>query len=317
MIPFDEAVISAVKKVAPSVVNIANVMLFQDVYYHVIPVKGVGSGIIIDPRGYILTNAHVVEGASELVVTLDDGRKLRGKVTGIDQRTDMAVIKVPGRNFPVPQLGDSDNLAVGQMAIAIGNPFGLSGGPTVTAGVISAVKRSIQSEEASMEGLIQTDAAINPGNSGGPLVDSSGVVIGINTAIIPFAQGIGFAIPVNTARRISGDLVEHGKVMRPWLGISGLDIDERVVAHFGLAVKKGVLVTRVIGRSPAGKAGLEAGDAILKIGSVRLEGMRDLMREIDKKKAGDIVRLEVLRDNSKRRTVDVKLGKASETLGGY
>lgn len=318
MIPFDEAVISAVKKVAPSVVNIANVMLFQDVYYHVIPVKGVGSGLVIDPRGYILTNAHVVEGASELVVTLDDGRKLHGKVAGIDPRTDMAVIKVPGRNFPVPQLGDSDRLAVGQMAIAIGNPFGLAGGPTVTAGVISAVKRSIQSEETFMEGLIQTDAAINPGNSGGPLVDSSGVVVGINTAIIPFAQGIGFAIPVNTAKRISADLVEHGKVMRPWLGISGLDIDARVVAHFGLAAKKGVLVTRVIGRSPAGRAGLLAGDAILKIGGVRLYGMRDLMREMDKKRTGDVVRLELLRsDNGKRRTVDVKLGKASETLGGY
>ncbi len=318
MIPFDEAVISAMKKVAPSVVNIANVMLFQDAYYHVIPVKGVGSGIIIDKRGYILTNAHVVERASELVVTLDDGRKLHGKIAGIDPRTDVAVIKVPGKGgFPVPQLGDSDKLNVGQMAIAIGNPFGLAGGPTVTTGVISAINRSLQTEEGFMESLIQTDAAINPGNSGGPLLDSSGVVVAINTAIIPFAQGIGFAIPINTAKRIAGDLIAHGEVIRPWLGISGLDIDQKVVAYYGLPVKKGILVVRVVGRSPAGRVGISEGDVVLKLGNARIEGMRDLMHEIDKRKAGDIVRLELLR-GSKKFTVDVKLGKVtSEMLGGY
>ncbi len=252
MIPFDEAVISAMKKVAPSVVNIANVMLVRDNYYRVIPVKGVGSGLIIDSSGFILTNAHVIEGAREIEVT----------------------------------------------------------------GVVSALNRSIQSEKGFMEELIQTDAAINPENSGGPLVDSSGVVFGINAAIIPFAQGIGFAIPINTARRIAESLMTYGEVQRPWLGIIGLDITPKVVAYYDLPVNKGVIVMRVVPNSPADKARLEERDLIQKIEDVSINNMKDLTNEINKKSVGDAVRLTVIR-GKERFTVEVKLGKAPEMVGGY
>ncbi len=316
MIPFDEAVISAMKKVAPSVVNIANVMLMRDNYYRVIPVKGVGSGLIIDSGGFILTNAHVIEGASEIEVTLVDGRKFTGKVVGVDKSTDIAVIKIDDTNLPVPKLGDSDKLMVGQIAIAIGNPLGLVGGPTVTTGVVSALNRSIQSEKGFMEGLVQTDAAINPGNSGGPLVDSSGVVFGINAAIVPFAQGIGFAIPINTARRVAEDLMAYGEVQRPWLGITGLDITPKVVAYYDLPVSKGIIVMRVVPKSPADKAGLEERDLIQKIGDVSIDNMKNLTSEINKKSVGEQVRLTVIR-GKERFSVEAKLGKAPEMLGGY
>jgi serine protease Do len=316
MIPFDEAVISAMKKVAPSVVNIANVMLMRDNYYRVIPVKGVGSGLIIDSSGFILTNAHVIEGAREIEVTLVDGRKFPGKVVGVDKSTDIAVIKIDDTNLPVPKLGDSDKLMVGQIAIAIGNPLGLVGGPTVTTGVVSALNRSIQSEKGFMEGLVQTDAAINPGNSGGPLVDSSGVVFGINAAIVPFAQGIGFAIPINTARRIAESLMAYGEVQRPWLGITGLDITPKVVAYYDLPVSKGIIVMRVVPNSPADKAGLEEKDVIQKIDDVSISNMKDLTNEINKKSVGERVRLTVIR-GKERFTVEAKLGKAPEMLGGY
>ncbi len=316
MIPFDEAVISAMKKVAPSVVNIANVMLVRDYYYNVIPVKGVGSGLIIDSSGFILTNAHVIEGARELEVTLVDGRKFTGKVVGVDKSTDIAVIKIDYNDLSVPMLGDSDKLMVGQIAIAIGNPLGLAGGPTVTTGVVSALNRSIQSERGFMEGLIQTDAAINPGNSGGPLVDSSGVVFGINTAIVPFAQGIGFAIPINAARRVAHDLMAYGEVQRPWLGITGLDITPKIVAYYDLLVSKGIIVMRVVPNSPADKAHLEERDLIVKIGDVSIDDMHDLINEINKTNVKDQIRLTVIRGKEKF-SMELTIGKAPEKLGGY
>jgi S1-C subfamily serine protease len=316
MIPLDEALISATKKVIPSVVNIANVRLVRDYYYHVIPVKGVGSGLIIDSKGFILTNVHVIEGAEEIEVTLEDGRKFPGRVRGADPSTDIAVIKVDDKSLPVPKLGDSDKLMVGQLAIAIGNPLGLAGGPTVTSGVISALNRSIQSERGFVEGLVQTDAAINPGNSGGPLVDSSGAVIGINTAIVPFAQGIGFAIPINTAGRVAEDLIAHGEVIRPWLGITGMDITPKVVAYYGLPVSKGIIVMRVVRSSPADLAGLEEGDLVLGIGDVGLNDMQNLIREINKRSVGDRIKLTVLRGRE-RFIVQAALGRVPEMLGGY
>lgn len=167
-----------------------------------------------------------------------------------------------------------------------------------------------------MEGLVQTDAAINPGNSGGPLVDSSGVVFAINTAIIPFAQGIGFAIPINTAKRVAGDLMAYGEVQRPWLGITALDITPKVVAYYNLPVSKGTIVMRVVEGSPAYKAGLEEGDIILKVGDAGIESMQQLLGEVNKKSRGEKVRLAVIRGKEKF-TVEVKLGKIPETFGGY
>ena len=211
MIPVDENVlVNAVDKVSKSVVNIASVRMMQDQLFRVFPVEGVGSGVIIDERGYILTNNHVIDDAERLKVTLPDGRVLRGKVAGMDETTDLAVVKVESDEpLPVAQLGDSASLKAGQIVIAIGNPFGLTGGPTVTAGIVSSLNRSIQARSGVLD-LVQTDAAINPGNSGGPLINTKGEVVAINTANMPYAQGIGFAVPVNTAKEILKELVEKG-----------------------------------------------------------------------------------------------------------
>ncbi|MGB9660044.1 MAG: S1C family serine protease, partial [Nitrososphaerales archaeon] len=182
--PPDEWVVSAVEKISPSVVNISTVRLLRDYFLHVHPVKGIGSGVIINSKGYIVTNHHVIAGSDRIDVTLTDGRKLSGKLVGADASSDIAIVKVDEEGLPSAELGDSDKLKVGQFVIAIGNPFALMGGPTVTTGVVSALNRNIQVEDHVYENLIQTDAAINPGNSGGPLLDSDGRVIGISTAMV-------------------------------------------------------------------------------------------------------------------------------------
>ena len=205
MLPVDEnTLVSAVDKVSGSVVNIASVRMMHDQLFRVFPVEGVGSGVVIDEKGYILTNNHVIDDAERLKVTFADGKVLRGKVVGSDEATDLAVIKVESEDpLPAASLGDSAALKAGQIVIAIGNPFGLTGGPAVTAGIVSSLKRSIQARTGVLE-LIQTDAAINPGNSGGPLVNTKGEVIAINTANMPYAQGIGFAVPITTAGGAAG-----------------------------------------------------------------------------------------------------------------
>jgi serine protease Do len=213
MSSFDEIVVGAVEKVIPSVVNVSEVKLMADAYLHIHPVQGVGSGFVIDKRGYIMTNAHVVLNSQEIKVTMEDGMTFSGEVAGIDTTTDVAVMRIASQDIQVPERAKDTTLKIGQMAIAIGSPLGLVGGPTVTVGVVSALNRSIQTEVTYMEGLIQTDAAINPGNSGGPLIDSSGTIIGINSAIIPFAQGIGFAIPIQPAMWIAQQLIEHGEIV--------------------------------------------------------------------------------------------------------
>ena len=205
-IPLGEDLIAnAVDGVSKSTVNIATVRMVQDQLFRIFPVEGVGSGVIIDKNGYILTNNHVIDDAKRLKITLADGRLLNGKVIGKDEITDLAVVKAEvvssdgGDVLPYAHLGNSDNLKIGQVVIAIGNPFGLTGGPTVTAGIVSSLNRNIQFENGVLE-LIQTDAAINPGNSGGPLANTNGEVIAINTAKMPYAHGIGFAVPINIAK---------------------------------------------------------------------------------------------------------------------
>lgn len=217
MIPVSgDLITDAVEKISKSTVNIASVRIVQDQLFRLFPIEGVGSGVIIDENGHILTNNHVVDGAHRLKITLTDGRVLNGKVIGKDEITDLAVVKVDrfsdNNNLPYAQLGNSGNLKIGQIVIAIGNPFGLTGGPTVTAGIVSSLCRKIQFESGILE-LIQTDAAINPGNSGGPLVNTNGEVIAVNTAKMPYAHGIGFAVPINTAKSIMGDLIENGRVI--------------------------------------------------------------------------------------------------------
>src|ERR671933_2004133 len=220
----EDLIIEAVEKVGKSVVNIASVRMVQDQLFRLFPIEGVGSGIIIDSKGLILTNNHVVDKANNLKITLKDGNTFNGKVIGTDEVSDLAVVKVDSTEALLQaQLGNSDHLRIGQIVIAIGNPFGLTGGPTVTAGIVSALNRSLQFESGVLE-LIQTDAAINPGNSGGPLVNTNGEVIAINTANMPYAQGIGFAVPINIAKSILKELIENGKVTRPWIGVASMKV---------------------------------------------------------------------------------------------
>ncbi|MDF1532102.1 MAG: trypsin-like peptidase domain-containing protein [Methanosarcinales archaeon] len=299
MFNFDETVTSAVDKVIPSVVNISEVKLIKDAHLHIHPVPGVGSGFIIDEAGCILTNAHVVLGSSEINVTLDDGRTLPGVLKGIDTMMDLAVINIDADGLPVPEMAKNNKLKIGQMAIAIGSPLGLVGGPTVTAGVISALNRSIQTEMSYMEGLIQTDAAINPGNSGGPLINSQGVVVGVNSAIIPFAQGIGFAIPIASALWVAEQLREHGVIVRPWISINAVDVNPKLMAYYSLPVDKGVVVTRIVPQSEADKSGLEMADIIIRIDDIQINNVQDMIKVINKHKVGDNVEVEIFRGQEK------------------
>jgi serine protease Do len=288
MIPVPEDVlISAVEKVSKSVVNIASVRMLQDQMFRIFPVEGVGSGVIIDEKGYILTNNHVIDDAERLKVTLPDGKVLRGKVVGSDETTDLAVLKVESEQLlPATQLGNSDNLKTGQIVIAIGNPFGLTGGPTVSAGIVSSLNRSIQTRSGVLE-LIQTDAAINPGNSGGPLVNTKGEVIAINTANMPYAQGIGFAVPINTAKSILKELIEKGKVTRPWIGVASMKVTPQLARYYGLPVIDGALIARVEPYSPADDAGLRKGDIIEEIDGNTIKDPSEIASYVRKKQVND------------------------------
>jgi S1-C subfamily serine protease len=297
---YDESsVLKVVEKVTQSVVNINTVRLVHGFYYQVVPVQGMGSGVIIDVNGHILTNHHVIGGAEKIQVTLASGGVLQGKLVGSCVSDDVAILQVAGEDLPTAELGDSDQLRVGQTVFAIGNPFGLAGGPTVTKGVISAVKRSIRSERGLIENLVQTDASINPGNSGGPLVDINGKVVAINAAIVPYAQGIGFAVPVNTAKRCAQEIIAHGRVMRPWLGVSGLTLTPEIASYYNLPVEKGALINEVMPHSPAEKAEMQRGDIIIGFGDKTINTVEDLVREVQNKKIGEKARVLLLRDGEK------------------
>jgi serine protease Do len=258
--------------------------MVQDQLFRLFPIEGVGSGIIIDSKGFILTNNHVVDKASNLKITLKDGNIFNGKVIGTDEVSDLAVVKVESTEaLPQAQLGDSGHLKIGQIVIAIGNPFGLIGGPTVTAGIVSALNRTLQFESGALE-LIQTDAAINPGNSGGPLVDTNGEVIGINTAKMPYAHGIGFAVPVNTAKTIMKELIENGRVInRPWIGISAIKITRQLAQYYKLPTNEGVLITQVEPHSPADYADLRKGDIIEAIDGNKITDPSQMSSDIRKR----------------------------------
>lgn len=299
MSSFDDIVIGAVERVIPSVVNISEIKLMKDAYLHVHPVPGVGSGFIINENGLILTNAHVVLGSQEIKVALEDGRIFPAEIIGMDTMKDIAVIKIKAGGLPVPEIAKNNGLKIGQMAVAIGSPLGLVGGPTVTAGVISALNRSIQTEYTFMDGLIQTDAAINPGNSGGPLVNSSGAVIGVNSAIIPFAQGIGFAIPIHAAIEIADELIEHGEIVRPWISITAVDVNPKLVAYYNLPTTRGVVVTDVMKGSEAERSGIEVADILVRMNEMEIKNVRDLIKALNEHKVGDKVTMEFFRGHEK------------------
>ncbi len=314
--PEEEIIIALYRAASPGVVHITSTVLSQDFFFRVVPERGAGSGFIVDERGYILTNNHVVENAESLEVTLADKSKVPAKLIGRDPNNDVAVIRIAGpREKLIPlRLGDSAKLQVGQMAIAIGNPFGLD--RTVTRGVISALGRSLQSDTGrQIRNVIQTDAAINPGNSGGPLMNSQGEVIGINTAIFTpsgGSVGIGFAIPVNTAKKLLPQLIARGRASHPWLGISGMEITPDLVRALTLPVKEGVMIARVTPGSPAERAGLRGGqrrvrvrnfmfavggDIILAVDGRKVTTVDDLTGFLDEnKKTGEDVRVDILRD---------------------
>jgi serine protease Do len=291
----EDLLVNAVDKVSKSVVNIASVRMLHDQLFRVFPVEGVGSGVIIDEKGYILTNNHVIDDAERLKVTLTDGRVLKGRVAGSDEVTDLAVLKVESdQPLPAVQLGNSDDLKAGQIVLAIGNPFGLTGGPAVTAGIVSSLNRSIQTRNGVLE-LIQTDAAINPGNSGGPLVNTKGEVIAINTANMPYAQGISFAVPANTAKSILRELIEKGRVTRPWIGIASMKITPQLARYYGLPASEGALVAKVEPYSPADDAGLRKGDVIEQIDGSRVEDPTQIASRVRGKQVNDRLTLTVNR----------------------
>ena len=275
--------------------------------------KALGSGVIMTRDGYILTNNHVVDGATDVRVTLGDKREFKAKVVGTDPKTDIAVLKIDATNLPLITVADSSKVQVGDYALAIGNPFGV--GQTVTMGIVSATGRSHLGIE-DYEDFIQTDAPINPGNSGGALVNDRGELIGINTAIIAHGssgnQGIGFAIPANMARNVMEQIVKHGKVTRAYLGIVPQDVTPAIAKAFGLSEPRGALVGDVTANSPAGKSGLEKGDIILDLNGKPVANSNDLRMSISMMAPDSTVNLRVLRNGSER-SVAVKLGELPTT----
>ena len=317
-------VVSAIRKAGPAVVNISSE---YEARTHMSPFSGsgmdpffdsffkdffdpgfdrrykrhsLGSGVIIDgKRGFILTNAHVVEKTGTIKVVLKDEREFDAHVVGADQDSDLAVLRIESKEpLPAIEMASSDDLMIGETVIAIGNPFGFS--HTVTTGVISALNRSFRTEERVFQDFIQTDASINPGNSGGPLLNINGDLIGINTAIYAKAQGIGFAIPINNAKRIVTDLIQYGEVVPAWIGITVQDIDARLAKYLNIGSVSGVLVKSVEQKSPARKAGIQEGDLLLALGSRKINSAQKLDSALKGISAGQTVSAGIWRDGKER-----------------
>jgi S1-C subfamily serine protease len=301
---YSQAVIGAVEKVGPAVVNI-------DVHQRPQPwqrrdprfpqeLHGNASGFLFTPDGFILTNSHVVHDATKIDVTLSDGRHYEATLVGDDLDTDLAVIRINGTNLVSAELGDSQSIRVGQLVIAIGNPYGFQW--TVTSGVVSALGRSLRSISGRLiDNIIQTDASLNPGNSGGPLVNSKGEVIGVNTAVILPAQGICFAIPINTAKYVTGLLIKEGRIRRSYIGIGGQNVPllRRVVRFHKLSTESGIQVISVEKNSPAEKAGLSEGDIIVDFDGQPIKGIDDLHRLLTEKQIGVKLHLTIIRRTEK------------------
>jgi serine protease Do len=325
----ESAVVKAIRKVSPVVVNISSESevrkrvnpfygfgmdpnfesFFRDFFDPGFEQKykrtSLGSGVIIDgKRGFILTNKHVIIKSSTITVTLKDGREFKAKVIGADPDSDLAVLRIsPKKDLPAIDMGNSDNLMIGETVIAIGNPFGFSN--TVTTGVISATNRSIKVDDTFYHDFIQTDASINPGNSGGPLLNIYGELIGINTAIYAKAQGIGFAIPINKARRIVTDLIKYGEVIPAWIGIIIQDLDDELAQYLNATNVKGVFVKKIEAAGPAYKAGIHEGDIIRFIGSRKILSQNDFNTAMSNISAGETININIWRDG-KTKEISVK-----------
>ena len=318
--------ITVYRKVLPAVVNVTSKAVAFDFFYGEVPEQGQGSGFVLDRQGRILTNYHVVAGAQQLEVTLSNRSKYPARVVGVDRAHDLAVIQITAPNLTPATLGDSKDLMVGQKVFAIGNPFGLNG--TMTRGIISSI-RSVRGPESFIDEAIQTDAAINPGNSGGPLLNSRGEVIGINTMIassVGQSSGVGFAVPINTAKAVLNDLVTLGRVRRPAMGIRSLPIGPELAKRMGLAADSGVLIVQIVPGGAAERAGLRAGNQRAYIGNTPIMLGGDLIVAIDgdavadtadiahimnRHRAGDTVRVTIYRGKQKM-DVNLTLGELRE-----
>jgi S1-C subfamily serine protease len=316
--------IGVYRKSVPSVVNITSRAVAYDFFYGLVPQEGQGSGFIIDKEGHILTNFHVIADAREVWATLSDKKKYKATIIGTDRAHDLAVIQIKAPSLQPAVLGDSRRLQVGQMVYAIGNPFGLSG--TLTKGIVSSIRQVREPGGSSIDDAIQTDAAINPGNSGGPLLNRNGEVIGINTMIasnVGQSAGIGFAIPINTAKAVLGDLVTLGRVRRPAPGVSTVPLYPEVADQMGLAVDYGLLVIKVAPDSAADHAGIRGGteraylgnipitlggDVIVAVDGERIESHEDMQAVMNRHRTGDTVRVTLYRGKRKM-DVDVTLGE--------
>ena len=302
----EQAFTSAVERAAASTVSISISGAFRGPSFRPHARRGIGSGVVFDESGHILTNAHTVGGADRILVGLGDGRVVGGSVLGTDEETDLAIVQAAGDGLSPAEFADSEELRVGQPVLAIGNPLGLPGGPTVTSGVISSVQRSLRLGNGDGQPVIQTDAAVNPGNSGGPLIDLRGRVVAITTATIPYAEGIGFAVPSNVAREVARQIIAHGRMQRPWLGVVGYDVDHRIAQYYGLTTRRGVFLVELTAGSPAEAAGLKVGDVLVSLDTRPLAGVSDLVEGLRSHAIGDVV--EVGLERQGRRTIRVTLG---------
>lgn len=301
----DGSVASIVEAIRPSIVAVRTTSSVEsDLFLQPVPTQGAGTGMVLDNLGHILTNAHVVEGAETIDVIVNDGRSLEARLIGRDRLTDLAVLKVSDGDLQPAVFGDSDAARVGDPVVAVGHALALQGGPTVTLGIISALDRTIQpTQNTTLEHVIQTDAAINPGNSGGALLNSKGEVIGINTAIAGGAQNIGFAIAITPAKQIVNQLVTEGEIVRPYLGVSMVDVDEELVQRENLSVNEGAYVVQVVVDRGADRAGVLPGDVIVEIDGAEITGSEEVQETINTRKPGDRISLVVVRGSERVRLV--------------
>lgn len=309
----DTPAVRVAKSVGPTVVGITNRAVARDFFNRKIESTGVGSGVIFKSDGYIVTNNHVIEGARELIVSLADGRTVNGELVGADEMTDIAVVKIDAKDLPTATFGNSDEVVVGEPAIAIGNPMGLEFQGSVTVGVISALNRTLELSDRRVK-LFQTDAAISPGNSGGALVNADGEIIAINSAKLAAdgVEGMGFAIPINTVQTIVNELMEKGYVARPYLGVTIFDKPTAARYGYQLTIDRGVYVFQVRLDSPAGRIGLERGDVILSIEGKEVNSVTDVRNEVAAHKVGDKVKL-VYERNGSETEVEITLEEMPQT----